>query len=350
MKLGLIGLPQSGKTTLFEILTSQPPASGRPENRIGTARILDGRLDRLVELYHPKKITAATLEVVDPATPFPPLSPRAKGGEADPYAPLRLADALALVIRAFENDAVPHPFTTIDPARDLAKAEEELILLDQVAVESRLEKIGKMEKVGRKSETGAERPVLQGLLEWLESGRPLRSMSWSDEDERALRTYTFLSRLPLVVVFNVGEGTPAVLPGPPPGAVAVTLPARAECEVIRLPEAERAGFRELFQIPESGLETLLRAAQQALDLLSFFTAGPPEVRAWHLRRGSSAVDAAGKIHTDLARGFVRAEVMPYEQLLEAGSWSGGRERGWLRTEGREYVVQDGDVLVILHTS
>jgi GTP-binding protein YchF len=351
VKLGLIGLPQSGKTTLFEILTAQaPPAGGRPENRMGTARILDGRLDKLVEMYRPKKVTPATLEVVDPATPFPPLAPRGKGGDADPYGPLRLADALALVIRAFENDTVPHPFTTVDPARDLAKAEEELVLLDHVAVESRLERIEKMEKVGRKAETGAERPVLERLREWLDSGKPLRSMAWSDEEERTLRGYSFLSRLPLVVVYNVGESTPAELPAPPPGAVAVSLPARAECEVVRLPEEERAGFRELFQIPESGLETLLRAAQKALDLLSFFTAGPPEVRAWHLRRGGSAVDAAGKIHTDLARGFVRAEVMPYEQLLEAGSWSGGRERGWLRTEGRDYVVQDGDVLVILHTS
>ena len=351
MKLGLIGLPQSGKTALFEILTSQPPpVSGRPENRMGTARILDGRLDQLVELYRPKKITPATLEVVDPATPFPPLGPRVRGADVDPYGPLRAADALALVVRVFENEAVPHPLASIDPVRDLAKAEEELTLTDLVQIESRLEKMERLEKIGRKAETGAERPVLERLGEWLEGGQPLRSMSWSADEQRALRGYSFLSRLPLVVVFNLGEGTPPALPSPPPGAVAVSLPARAECEVVRLPEGERAGFRELFQISESGLETLLRAAQEALDLLSFFTAGPPEVRAWHLRRGSRAVDAAGKIHTDLARGFVRAEVMTHEQLLAAGSWSAGRERGWLRTEGRDYEVKDGDVLVILHTS
>ncbi len=345
-----MGLPQSGKTTLFEILSGLSPAVGRSEQRLGTVRLADPRLDRLTQLVRPKKSTAATLEVVDPAASFPAIGPRPRGGDPDPQAPLRTADALVLVVRAFANEAIPHPLGEVDPERDLTRAGEELRLADLVQIDSRLERMSKLEKVGRGAENAAEKTALLRLRSGLEAGRALRTMRWTGEEERALRGFSFLSRLPLIVVVNVGETGPVTLANLPEGATQVSLPARAESEVARLPAAERPAFRELFQIGESGLETLLRAAQSALDLLSFFTAGPPEVRAWHLRRGSTALDAAAKIHTDIGRGFVRAEVLTVDQLLESGSLAAARDRGWLRTEGRDYVVQDGDVLHILHTS
>lgn len=351
MRAGLIGYPASGKTTLFEILTGQTAATGgKLENRIGVVRIADSRLDRLDQLIHPKKTTPATLEVLEPAQSFPAVGQRPRGAEGDPLAPLRAVDALVLVVRAFANDAVPHPLLTVDPARDLAKAEEELVLADLVQVEGRLERIQKLERVGKRGESAGERAALEKLSVQLHAGQPLRGVRWAAEEERTLGGFAFLSRKPLVVVFNTSDAGEEALPPVPPGAVAVRLPARAECEVARLPAGERAAFRELFHISAAGHETLLQALQEALDLISFFTAGPPEVRAWHLSRGGSAVDAASKIHTDIGRGFVRAEVMTVDQLLEAGSLSAARERGWLRTEGREYRVQDGDVLHVLHTS
>jgi hypothetical protein len=351
VRAGLIGLAGSGKTTLFEILTGIPPSdAGKPENRIGVVRFPDARLERLGQLLKPRRTTPATLEVVDPAVDFPAAGPRGRSGESDPLAALRAADALLLVVRAFANDAVPHPLLTVDPARDLAKAGDELMLADLAQVESRLERIEKLAKVGKRPESAAEKERLERLSARLHAGEPLRALRWSAEEERALSGFAFLSQKPLVVVFNTGEAGEPDLPEVPEGAVGVRLPVRAECEVARLPEAERAAFRDLFHIPVAGHEALLAAVRRALDLISFFTAGPPEVRAWHLSRGGSAVEAASRIHTDLGRGFVRAEVLSAEQLLAAGSWAAARERGWLRTEGREYLVQDGDVLHVLHTS
>ena len=350
MKIGLIGLPQSGKTTLFQILTqTDAPVTGKIEDRMGVVRIPDDRLDRLHDLYDPKKTTPASFEVVDPAFGFPPVGGRPKSGDKDPYAAIRNADALLAVVRAFANDAVPHSDGSVDAGRDAQAIEEELVLTDLVHLDARLEKIAKQEKVGKK-ELAAEKPLLEKLHEHLQEGTPLREVELSLDDEKKVRGYSFLSRKPLVVVYNTGEEGEAPEDAPKVNREVAALPAKAELEVMRLPEEERGPFRELFSISESGLDTLLGAAGRALHLIVFFTAGPPEVRAWHLQTGGNAVDAAGKIHTDIAKGFIRAEVVRWDQLLEAQTLGATRDKGWLRTEGRDYVVQDGDVLHILHNS
>jgi GTP-binding protein YchF len=348
VKLGLIGLPQSGKTTLFQILTESPaPVSGKLENRLGIARIPDDRLAKLSQVVGAKKTTEAHFDIVDPARAFPAPGPRQRKGEPDPNEALSNADALVLVVRVFTNDTVPHPDGSVDAERDRLHVADELVLSDLVVVEARLEKIEKLEKVGKRADSPQEKPLLGRLKEALEGGTPLRELDLSPEEDKTIRGYSLLSRLPLIIVYNIGEGSEISLPDAGPKTVSIQLPARAELEVSRLPVEERPAFRELFSIPEAGLTKLLHSATDALDLLTFFTAGPPEARAWHLRRGGTAVEAAGKVHTDIARGFIRAEVVSCEHLLEAGSWVAAREKGWYRTEGRDHEVQEGDVLHIL---
>jgi GTP-binding protein YchF len=348
VKLGLIGLPQSGKTTLFQILTESPtPFSGKPENRLGIARIRDDRLRKLCAVVGAKKATPAHFDVVDPARAFPAPGPRQRKGEPDPNDALSNADALVLVVRAFANDTVAHPAGSIDPERDRSQVFDELVLSDLVVVEGRLERIEKLEKVGKRPDSPREKPLLVRLKQALEAGTPLREVELSDEEDKTIRGYSLLSRLPLLVVYNVGEGQEITPAGGDPMTAGIQLPARAELEVSRLPVEERPAFRELFSISEAGLDKLLHSATELLELLTFFTAGPPEARAWHLPRGGTALQAAGKVHTDMARGFIRAEVVSCDHLIEAGSWAAARERGWFRTEGRDHEVEDGDVLHIL---
>jgi ribosome-binding ATPase YchF (GTP1/OBG family) len=348
VKLGLIGLPQSGKTTLFQILTGSPaPVSGKIENRLGIARIPDERLGRLTKAVGAKKTTEAIFDIVDPGRSFPAPGPRQRKGEPDPNEALSNADALILVVRVFANDTVPHPDGSIDAERDRRRVADELVLSDLVVVEGRLEKIAKLEKVGKKVDSPQEKPLLLRVKEALEGGTPLRDLDFSFEEEKTIRGFSLLSRLPLIIVYNISEGSEISPAESGRRTVTIQLPARAELEVSRLPAEERPAFRELFSIPEAGLTKLLHSAADALDILTFFTAGPPEARAWHLRRGGTAVEAAGKVHTDIARGFIRAEVVSCEHLLEAGSWAAAREKGWFRLEGRDHEVQEGDVLNIL---
>jgi ribosome-binding ATPase YchF (GTP1/OBG family) len=235
----------------------------------------------------------------------------------------------------------------VDPARDLARVEEELVLSDHVLVETRLERIDKLERVGKKPESANEKVLLTRLRGVLEEGEAIRSAGLSLEEEKSIRGYGFLSHKPLLAVWNAGEGESVTLPADRTGFTSVSIHGRTELDLLPLPEDERAAFRSELGVAEPGVEAFLRAAHRLLGLLTFFTAGPPEVKAWQVPLGSNAVDAAGKIHSDIARGFIRCEVVTAEDLLETRAWGQAREKGRMRTEGREYRVQDGDCLHVL---
>jgi GTP-binding protein YchF len=349
MRLGILGLPQAGKSTLFEILVAGAPprAPGARKDQVGVVRVPDARVDRLSSMYAPRKTTYATLEVVDSQAMG---HGAAAGKGADLFAGVRNADALVLVVRVFDDPAVPHPRVTIDPARDLAELEAEIVLNDLAIVETRLERIGKQKRLAVKGQDlSREEAVLERCREALDREQPLRELEFSKDEEKLLRGFQLLSRLPLLVVYNTGSGQAFTAPSPDaPGTASVVLPCADEREVAQLPEGERAQFREAYGIPEDGLVLLVRSAYRLLGLISFLTAGEDEVRAWTIVDGDSAVDAAGAIHSDLAQGFVRAQVIAYGQFLEAGSEARAREKGWQRTEGRDYRVADGDILHILH--
>ena len=337
-RVGLLGLPQSGKSTVFEVIlqgagVEATTASGR--EAVGVVRVPDPRVDQLSALYRPKKTTYSQVQFVDTAGGATQGRP-SKG--QDLFASVRNCDALAAVLREF--DAGPGA-----AERDLRTLEAELILNDLALVETRIERIDKELRIGKK-QNEAEHVLLTRFRASLEAERPLRDETLGPEDEKRVRGFQLLTRKPLLLVYNQGEaGTP---PAEPAGAHtgAVGLKALLEREVLGLPEGERPGFRAELGIVEDGLTTVIRACFRLLGLISFFTVGEDEVRAWTLERGGKSVDAAGEIHSDLAKGFIRAETIAWDKLLEAGGEKGARERGWLRLEGREYVVEDGDCLNI----
>ena len=344
-RVGILGLPQSGKTTLFEILllgagAQAPGASGREQ--IGVVRVPDARIDRLSVLYSPKKTTYTQIQLVDSAAAGQ--GPRAAGKGTDLFASVRTCDALLAVVRDFENPAVPIA-GGVDPARDLRTLEAELILNDLAIVETRLERVAKELRVGKK-QNEREHALLERCKGLLESEQALRAVDFPDEEARTLRGFQLLSRKPLLVVYNQDDRSARTPPPGGPLTLAVGLRAHLEREIVSLPPEERAAFRAELGVEDDGLSLVIRACYELLGLVSFFTVGPDEVRAWTIGRGDTAVDAAGEIHTDLAKGFIRAEVVPYDRLLEAGSQAKAREKAWSRLEGREYVVQDGDCLEI----
>ncbi len=343
-RVGILGLPQSGKTTLFDILVqgaggSSSSAGGR--DQVGVVRVPDERIDRLSKLYQPKKTTYAQIQFVDSAA-------AGQGGRAasgsDLFASVRACDALVAVLRDFDP-----PESGSTAVRDLRAIEVELILNDLGIIETRMERIDKEIRVGKK-QNEPEREFLARCRERLESERPLRGESWGDVGEKLLRNFQLLSRKPLLAVYNRGDDVTGSLPDPGPEALAVGLRARLEREIVGLPSEEREAFRAELGIEEDGLSLVIRACYELLGLNSFFTVGPDEVRAWTVHRGETAVDAAREIHSDLARGFIRAETISWKDLVEAGGTAAARPKGLLRLEGKEYVVQDGDCLEIRHNA
>lgn len=345
-RVGILGLPQSGKTTLFEILVQGAGAqaaatSGREQ--VAVIVVPDERVDRLSAMYDPKKTTHARIQFVDTVAAGH-TSARAAARGPDLFSGVRNCDALLAVVRAFENPAVPAA-AGVDPARDLRELESELILNDLGLIEGRLEKLARELRVGRK-EGEREHALLGRLQAMLEAERPLRGETFEPEEAKLIRGFQFLTLKPLLVVVNHGEGAARPLPEAGSHTLVVGLPAHLEREVVALAREERDAFRSELGIGQDGLSLIIRACYRLLGLISFFTVGPDEVRAWTLRQGERSVDAAGEIHSDLAKGFIRAEVVPCARLLEAGSESAARERGWTRLEGRDYVVQDGDCIEI----
>jgi hypothetical protein len=259
-------------------------------------------------------------------------------------------DGFVHVVRAFESEMVPHPAGRLDPARDLAAMEAELLLNDMLTVERRLEKLREERQKGggrEKAVVDREIALFERLSEILGKDQPLRQASFSEEDERALAVFGFLTRKPMLVVINLAEGQPdPKLPAPGTGVQVLALQGEIEMEIAQLPPDEARAFLDEYGIAEAGRDRVLRASYDLLGLQSFFTVGEDEVRAWTVERGASALEAAGAIHTDLARGFIRAEVIGWKELLDLGGLAPARTAGRLRVEGREYVVQDGEVVHI----
>ena len=350
MKIGLIGLPKSGKTTLFNLLTgsSVPTArydTGRAELHTGVARVPDPRVDVLSALFKPKKTTYATFEVVD-------LAGIAKGERAGlETKEFRNADALLHVVRAFSDAALGAP----DPRRDIEDLETELLLADLEVVERRLERLEASIKKQRKETEIKERDVLVRLKDALESERPLRGETLSADEEKLVRGFTFLSAKPIFHIVNLDEkaiaegedvvdsfGLQAIAARPRTrvGWVSAVI----ETEIARLEGAEQQAFLTDLGLAEPAIRRVLRECYALLGLISFFTVGEDEVRAWPIPEGTRAQDAAGVVHSDIARGFIRAEVNGYEELVAVdGVFAELRARGQLRLEGKDYVVRDGEV-------
>jgi GTP-binding protein YchF len=352
MKAGILGLSLVGKSTLFRLLTGYAGGGhgGRPEPRLGVARVPDPRVDALGNIFNPKKRTWATVEYAD----VPGVS-RGEGAALVDLPALRGVDALVHVVRAFESDLVPHPEGSIDPLRDASTLELELILADLGTVERRIERLAANIQKAKLPEDVAERELFLRLKDALEAETPLRELNLSEDERRRLRGYALLSEKPLLLVANLDEdrtrGADAFLDSsglaefarrPQVALCAVAAPIEAEMAELA-PEDARA-FREDLGLAEPGLDRVIRTSYELLGLLSFLTVGEDECRAWTIRRGTKAQLAAGTIHSDIERGFIRAEVVPFGDLVAAGSLAACRERGTLRLEGKEYEVRDGDVI------
>jgi GTP-binding protein YchF len=364
VQIAIVGLAASGKTTVFNTLTRghvQTGGYGGLELHVGAVKVPDERLDRLAEIFHPKKIVHADVTYVD--LPAPPASSEGRVGteELPPehLARLREADALIHVVRAFEDPAVPHPAGRVDPARDLEQLDLEFMLADLALIDRRLERLRATGHHGTPAEREAnerEEGIIARLKVAIEGGSPIRDVDLDADEEKAIRGFRLLTQKPVLVLLNVGESDLAsagalverIAAGyPHRHALVDALSARIEMELGELEPEEAGAFMEELGLGESSLDRVIRLSYRLLGLISFLTAGPDEVRAWPVPAGATAVDAAAAIHTDLARGFIRAEVVPYEDLLALGSTAEARRHGKLRSEGRVYPVRDGDVIEVL---
>ncbi len=352
MEIGILGLASSGKTTLFNLVTGCTEVSLQSGRKNGTAmgisRVSDLRLDRLSALYQPRKHTPATIRFIE----VPGISEEHRESSLN-IPELRSMDVLMVVLRSFDNPAVAHPSGSVDPVRDLHYIEEELLLQDQIVIERRLERLQRDLTRRRSPELIAEQAVLQRCLSAVESERPLRAESFTEQELKVVRGFTFLSIKPLLMVLNVDESNIGSDPASAapwlelrqrPGAAFVAICATLEGELAQLEGDDCALFMAEMGIAEPAIERLIREAYHLLGLISFFTVGEDECRAWSIRRGQPAVEAAGAIHSDVQRGFIRAEVVHHDELLDAGSLAACRQRGSLRLEGKQYQVQDGDVV------
>jgi len=360
MKTGIIGLPQVGKTSLFKILTRakvETPAYSNPrEAHLGVAKVPDERLDKLAALYNPKKIVYATVEYADVA---------AVGQEALKETAflthLRDNDALIHVLCAFEDESIPR-VNGIDPLRDIKNVDFDLIFSDLTQVEKRLERLEKDLKKMRTPDLEKENALLLRCKQQLEQEKPLREMEMSAEEKKLIRGFMFLSQKPMLFVLNIAESTTLgtdlesavarykleeVASRPNAGATAIC--GKVEAELAEMSDEEAAEFLSSYGLVESGLRRLIRKSYELLGLVAFFTVGEDECRAWTIPVHSRAQEAAGAIHSDLEKHFIRAETIHWDTLLEAGSEAAARSRGTLRLEGKDYRVEDGDVMHIRHS-
>jgi len=357
MEIGIVGLPLSGKTTLFNLLTQATAetgfAAGKKKANMGVSRVPDPRLDRLSEMWNPKKTTYATIRYVDVAGVEKGSGKEGFSGEMLTH--LKNTDALLAVVRVFESDQVPHPEGTVNALRDLSILQSEFLLSDLIITENRLERLAKQMKGKVEKALEVEKALLERCREGLEAERPLRDLGFTEEETRTLKGFQFLTQKPLVIALNLGEadmahGMDVMAPvaakwtGP---AVAVTyLCATIEQEISQLSAEDARAFLDDLGLDTPATDRIIRTSYGLLGLISFFTMGEDECRAWTVRKGTKAPQAAGAIHTDLERGFIRAETVAYDDFVAAGSQAACRDRGTLRVEGKEYVVEDGDILNI----
>jgi GTP-binding protein YchF len=354
MQTGIIGLPQVGKTTLFRILTkAQLDAKASQTTHVGVAKVPEPRLVELAKLYDPKKITYATVQYVD-------LAGVQKERMRESLASLRDVDTIAHVIRAFDDPSVPHSEGTIDPLRDVLNLDLELILSDHDQVTRRLERVEKDLKKKRDPLLELEKTVLEKCKAHLEAEKPLRELELTPEERKPIGGFLFLSARPVLYVLNVGDEEAAQLDSAVErhkltslqgrrNSAVVAVCGRLEAELAEMDEKEAAELLASYGLKEPGLNRLIRATYDLMGLISFFTAGEPEVRAWTIRKGSNAVKAAGAIHSDIEKGFIRAEVVTCADLLAAGSLAAAKEKAQVRLEGKEYIVQEGDVILFRHS-
>ena len=348
MQLGILGLPKVGKTALFNALTASRQATGKfrasSATNVGVAQVHDDRLERLRDLYEPRRYVPAQVRFVDV-----PGIDRGRGETLD-LAELRMMDALVHVVRAFEDPELLHSAGDVNPQRDIEAVDLELILADYEVVERRLERLVQAEKRGLTDQEKRERVLLvERILPALEGEQALRTMELDEDEEKQVRGYGLLSRKPILVVLNVDEeraGDPdaAADVAAAPGTDLLAVSARLEEEISQLDPGDQSDFLAEAGLEEASAVRVVRAGYELLGLISFFTVGEDEVRAWTVRRDSFAVTAAGAVHSDIERGFIRAEVVAWSELIDAGSLAVCRERGTLRIEGKQYRVQDGEVV------
>jgi len=355
MKVGLLGFPKVGKTTLLNILTGahiavDKYASGKSQPNVGVARVPEPRLDRLAEMFHPKKTTYAQIDFLD-------IQGLQKGEAKDALdlKEMRNVDAIAHVVRAFRDPEIAHSEGTIQPKRDLETMETELILADLDVAQRRLERLELNIKKMKNKDDEAELPIMKRCLEALEKEIPIREVDLQDDEIRKIRGFAFLTAKPLLIIVNLDEADVRTIPtfvadlglerhaGRRQMALCA-ISAKVEEEIAALEPADARAFLEDLGLREPAKDRLIRAAFGLLGLIQFFTAGEDECRSWPIRIGTRAPRAAGAIHSDIERGFIRAEVVTYDDLIAAGSLAAARERARLRAEGKEYVVKDGDVI------
>jgi|Deesub1362A_J573_1020465.scaffolds.fasta_scaffold01183_5 hypothetical protein len=356
--IGIIGLAQSGKTTIFNALTKGEADTRSSAPHIGIAKVPEPRLKTLADMLQPKRVVQAEVRYTDIAASVKGLA-RERGIGGELLNLLSNADALINVVRAFPDESIPHPEGNLDVERDIATMNLELVFSDLAIIEHRLEKIETSLKGAKAPERQAflqEQEILNKLKAALEKDTPLREMKLTPAEAKIAANYQFLSAKPLLILVNIGEGELAEAASletelnsrhAREKCQVITLCAKLEMELAQLEDSEAEQFRADFGLKESGLDRVIRKSYQLLGLISFFTTASNEVKAWSIPLGTSALKAAGKIHSDMERGFIRAEVISYDDLVECGSLAEARKKGLLRLEGKDYIVQDGDVITFL---
>ena len=350
MRLGIIGLPQSGKTTIFNALTrgdAPTTMSGsRVEVHSAVVVVPDARVERLSQIFQPEKTTYARVEYADIAGLDG--SAGVVGISGQLLNELSQMDGFLHVVRCFDDDSVPHQSGSVDAQRDISAMESELLINDLIAVESKLERLADEWKKGVRDKVAVERDqkIFERFQAALSEEIPLRLVELTSEEHKEIGGYGFLTLKPMLIVLNLGEGQAAPSITQKDQGRAVPLQGKLEMEIAQLPSDEAQVFLAEYGIEEPSLNRMIRESYELLGLISFFTVGEDEVRAWTVRNGATAPEAAGVIHTDLQKGFIRAETVSYSDLDNLGSWAAARDGGKLRVEGKTYLVQDGDVIHI----